>query len=247
MKKKYYNEKENYNFNFKCYSKLKCFTKCCINTDLELYPYDIIRIKKNLNISSENFLEEFTIPEFKDDFYFPVIKMKMEDSFEKKCQFLTKNGCKIYKDRPFACRVYPLECKTNRDIEKEISYCIVKHNYCLGHYEKDIWTIKKWINNQEIDIFNQYNKYWIDIDTIFRNNAWEKNKIHPEFYKLIFSACYNIDNFKTSIYKFLLPNFNIQKKALELAESSDLEMLKFGFQFVKFIFTGIGPLKWKNY
>ena len=45
-------------FRFACHPGVSCFTQCCRKLDLFLYPYDIIRLKKRLGISSEEFLDK---------------------------------------------------------------------------------------------------------------------------------------------------------------------------------------------
>ena len=96
-------------FRFECHSGVTCFTKCCKNADMYLYPYDIIRLKKNLGISSDEFLKKHTISAFRDNAFFPNLMLKMSNNEEKSCPFLSNNGCTVYEDRPFSCRAYPLE------------------------------------------------------------------------------------------------------------------------------------------
>ncbi|MEK7332745.1 MAG: YkgJ family cysteine cluster protein, partial [Nitrospirota bacterium] len=47
-------------FKFRCHKGIKCFTKCCSNIDIMLTPYDILRMKNRLKMSSEEFLEKHT-------------------------------------------------------------------------------------------------------------------------------------------------------------------------------------------
>ena len=50
----------NSKFNFACHSGVECFTNCCRKLELPIYPYDIIRLKTRLGISSEDFLNRYT-------------------------------------------------------------------------------------------------------------------------------------------------------------------------------------------
>jgi len=43
-------------FKFRCHKGIGCFTKCCSNIDIMLTPYDIVRLKRRLGISSGEFL-----------------------------------------------------------------------------------------------------------------------------------------------------------------------------------------------
>jgi hypothetical protein len=42
-------------FKFACKQAFKCFTKCCADVNIFLTPYDILRMKKRLNIKSGQF------------------------------------------------------------------------------------------------------------------------------------------------------------------------------------------------
>lgn len=44
-------------FRFDCHPGVSCFTRCCKDADMYLYPYDIIRMKNRFGISSDRFLE----------------------------------------------------------------------------------------------------------------------------------------------------------------------------------------------
>ncbi|HLA49892.1 MAG TPA: YkgJ family cysteine cluster protein, partial [Thermodesulfovibrionia bacterium] len=47
-------------FKFRCHKAIKCFTKCCSNIDILLTPYDILRLKNRLRLSSGEFLSKYT-------------------------------------------------------------------------------------------------------------------------------------------------------------------------------------------
>ena len=51
-------------FQFSCHKDVPCFTECCKDLRLILTPYDIIRIKNRLKISSKKFLDKYTFSEF---------------------------------------------------------------------------------------------------------------------------------------------------------------------------------------
>ena len=38
---------------FRCHPEVSCFTACCGNIDITLTPYDILRIRKALNLPAE--------------------------------------------------------------------------------------------------------------------------------------------------------------------------------------------------
>lgn len=46
---------------FHCSAGLACFTACCRDVNIFLSPYDILRMKNALRISSGDFLDSFTM------------------------------------------------------------------------------------------------------------------------------------------------------------------------------------------
>ena len=38
-------------FRFACHSGVACYTRCCHNADMYLYPYDIIQLKQHLGMT----------------------------------------------------------------------------------------------------------------------------------------------------------------------------------------------------
>ena len=66
-------------FKFRCHKGIKCFTKCCKNINILLTPYDIIRMKKRLGISSEEFLDKYTYMEFDEKSSHPLVRLKNAD------------------------------------------------------------------------------------------------------------------------------------------------------------------------
>jgi Fe-S-cluster containining protein len=94
-------------FTFHCGLNLDCFTECCRDVSIVLTPYDILRLKKALRLDSTEFLERHTLPLFGPQQKFPLTILRM-DPETKKCLFVAEQGCKVYADRPWACRMYPL-------------------------------------------------------------------------------------------------------------------------------------------
>ena len=134
-------------FRFECHPEVACFTRCCRNADMYLYPYDIIRMKERLGISSDQFLKKHTISAFRDNKYFPSLMLKMSDDEEKSCPFLSDKGCTVYEDRPFSCRAYPLEravARLNDGYGRLVQYFVANHSHCFGHMEEARYCKNHW-------------------------------------------------------------------------------------------------------
>lgn len=237
----------NSEFQFECHSGVSCFTFCCRNVDLTLYPYDIIRLKRALGIDSETFMRRHTFLMKGDNPYFPTVKLKLAADEKKSCPFLKINGCAVYKDRPSACRTYPLERAVDRSkIGSRVAveyYFLTHHPYCLGHQEKKIVTVNSWIRNQKLNDYNSMNELWTDLDTVFRQNPWKGEGAAGDKQQLAFMVCYNIDGFRRFAQEHVLfKKFTLDKDFKKRIAKEDEELLKFGFEWLKLILTGKSSL-----
>ena len=48
-------------FKFSCQPGVTCFNQCCRDVNILLTPYDVLRLKNRLGISSGEFLKKYTI------------------------------------------------------------------------------------------------------------------------------------------------------------------------------------------
>lgn len=232
-------------FQFECHPGVECFTLCCRNVDLILYPYDIIRLKNSVSMDSEEFLRRHTTLCQGDNPFFPTVKLKLKDE-GKECPFLETSGCTVYHDRPSACRTYPLERavdRTNLHGIPEEYYFLTDHVYCLGHKEEKRFNVKSWTRNQKVFEFNVLNDYWAEIDTLFATNPWKGEGAAGEKQQLSFLVCYNIDGFRRFAEQHkLLKQFSIDKAVRRRMDTDDSELLKFGFEWLKLVLAGKSSL-----
>ncbi len=233
-------------FRFDCHPGVSCFNRCCKDADMYLYPYDVIRMKNRLGISSGQFLKQHTFQAFRDNPYFPNLMLKMSDDKDKSCRFLSQKGCSIYEDRPFSCRAYPLERAVARiggEMGPAVCYFISDHSYCLGHNEPKEWTVQEWVEDQHLQRYNDMNDLWVDIDTIFRSNPWGPQGVNNPTLKMAFMACFNMDELRKFIREStFLSRFAVPKERLQFIMESDVELMKIGFDWIKFFLAGKGPL-----
>ena len=95
-------------FSFACHPGVPCFTQCCSDLNLALTPYDVLRLKNGLGISSGEFLDRYTADDVKHNCGLPVLMFRMNTDSKRTCQLLGSGGCTVYEDRPGACRLYPV-------------------------------------------------------------------------------------------------------------------------------------------
>lgn len=225
-------------FNFHCHAGVDCYMICCRNVDMFLYPYDVLRLKKCLNVSSQEFMEQYSrVVQGSSHPYFPSIMLRLTEDENKACPFLGEEGCGVYIDRPSACRTYPLERGVDRSPQKGKTsdfYLMTHHDYCHGHQEKKSFTVKKWIRDQRLDDYNLMNDLWAEVDTVFASNPWAGEGSGGPKQQMAFTACYDIDNFRLMVAKHsILDRFTVSRDQKRRINESDTELLKFAFEWLK--------------
>ena len=65
-------------FLFSCSKKVSCFNECCRDLNQFLTPYDILRLKHHLDLSSNIFLERYTTQQVGPETGLPIITLKPE-------------------------------------------------------------------------------------------------------------------------------------------------------------------------
>ena len=70
---------DNSKFCFNCYPGISCFNACCKQADITLAPYDIIRLKNRLGMTSTEFLKKHTVPFEMDAHGLPGVKLRTTD------------------------------------------------------------------------------------------------------------------------------------------------------------------------
>ncbi|HUV76485.1 MAG TPA: YkgJ family cysteine cluster protein [Desulfobacterales bacterium] len=236
-------------FRFKCHSGVKCFTKCCRGINIILTPYDIIRLKRRLQLSSEAFLAVYTTPQLLEKTDLPVVTLKLMDDDMQSCPFVTDAGCIIYEDRPTTCRYYPLGVASlshKEGADDDGFYFFVHEPHCLGFEEDKEWTIREWRKDQGVDIHDEINAGWTDL--VVRKRSFPANiKLTEESKKMFFLVSYNIDTFRQFVFESsFLDRYNIDAKTLEKIKEDEVALLEFGLKWLKDVLFKEGKFRVKE-
>jgi len=176
-------------FSFSCHKGLSCFNKCCSDVNIFLTPYDVLRMRRSMWLSSEEFLKKYTVALIGDE-GLPLVVLKMLGDGNKSCPFVTPDGCMIYQDRPWSCRMYPVFPVSS----KEDGFLIDENSSCLGFKEGNKWTIEEWKKDEGICIYDKMNESYKEIT--FNNYFQHGNKLDSGRAKLLYKACYDLNEFK---------------------------------------------------
>ena len=227
-------------FRFACHKDLSCFTKCCANLNLVLTPYDVLRLKNRLNLSSEAFLKKYTTSYIDEAYGVPVVKLKMNNDETRRCPFVSPEGCAVYQDRPGACRLYPLgraASKISEECPAGEYYFVVKESHCLGYNEKQEWTVQEWIINQGMDEYNAINDFFMNITAGRR--AKTIKALSDRQLQMFYMACYSLDEFRRFVFETtFLDKFDIAQDVLNPIKTDNMKLMAFAFQWLKFSLFG---------
>jgi Fe-S-cluster containining protein len=230
-------------FKFQCYPGISCFNRCCRNLNLFLYPYDVIRLKNQLNMTSDHFLDKYVDIVLRPSNFFPEVLLTMSDNPEKTCPFLDTSGCTIYPDRPDTCRTFPVEQGVFYDAEHDQTapiYFFKPPDFCLGQHEENEWTTQTWSKDQDAEIYNEMTARWSELKRLFQTDPWGCEGPDGPRAKMAFMATYNIDQFRDFVFKStFLKRYKVKSNILKRIRSDDVELMKFGFEWVKFYVWGI--------
>jgi Fe-S-cluster containining protein len=233
----------NDNFSFRCHSGLACFNKCCRNLNLFLYPYDVLRLKNGLGITSDEFLDNYIDIILRPSSFFSEVLLTMADNDEKICPFLTESGCSVYMDRPDACRAFPIEqgmlYDNNGKKDKTINF-FRPPEFCLGQYEEQVLTIKTWVRDQDAATHNKMTALWAELRSMFQENPWGSEGPGGQKGKMAFMASYNIDMFRDFVFNSsFLKRYKIKTDVKKKIKKDDVALMKLGFSWIKLYVWGI--------
>jgi Fe-S-cluster containining protein len=230
-------------FAFHCGLNLDCFTECCHDVSIVLTPYDILRLKKALRMDSTQFLEKHTLPLFGAQQKFPLTILRM-DAETKKCPFVTEQGCQVYVDRPWACRMYPLGVAKpkNPTPADQPFYFVLHEELCHGHGQGKTRTVREWIAEQGIE---EYEMMGASFQELVLHDFWNREPaLTPQQAEMFYMACYDLDRFRRFVFESrFLELFEMDEARVEALRSDDEELLEFGLLWLRFSLFGEKTMK----
>lgn len=196
-------------FSFACHKEVPCFNHCCKDLNQALTPYDLLRLKNHLNISSQAFIEKYAVIYAGPATGLPVASLRFTGSKEKNCPFVTPEGCQVYPARPSSCRIYPLARALQRSrIDGRLTehYALLKEPHCRGFEQVGSQTVRQWITRQELEIYHQMNDTMMEL--IALKNQLRPGALSAEHRQMIQMAFYDVDTLKDKAPAGQLPGMD---------------------------------------
>jgi hypothetical protein len=226
---------------FRCHKGISCFNACCKKADVTLAPYDVIRLKARLGMTSTDFLAKHTVPYQMDADGLMGVKLKTTD--EGACLLLDgDNGCGVYTDRPTVCRYYPvglLAMHPKGASEDEQHYSLVVEGHCKGHEEDREISIADYRAEQGVIEYDEINREWYQLLLKKRSAGPTVGRPPLQSLQLFFLACYDVDRFR----RFVLSDsfkatYAVDAETYATLESDDVALLRFGFRVLRQVLFG---------
>ncbi len=229
--------------NFTCSPENECFNDCCRDLNQALTPYDVLRLRKNLGMRSQDFLKKYTSLHHGPGSGLPVVEFKPNPETGHACPFVTPEGCSVYKDRPASCRMYPLARAITRSRETgEVSefFALIEEPHCKGFGAKSDLTVQEWLKDQDVQTHNKENDKLMGLISL--KNRILPGKLEGNQADKFYLALYDLDEFRLQIFeKKILENMKIPEAVLIKIRTDDGALLDFGIAWVGFVLFGIQP------
>ncbi len=223
-------------FKFRCHKGVRCFTACCSNINIVLPPFDLLRLRKRLGMTSEDFINKYCDIEILAKTLLPVITLKMRDDEKRSCPFLTPDGCTVYEDRPNICRYYPVGMATLRKKDTETGkdefYFMTKEEHCKGFEEDKEWTIEEWRKDQGSDLHDEMNRGWMEV--LIKKKSFGEREFPEIKNQMFFMVSTNLDYFREFVFgSTFLETYDLPADLIEKIKTDDKELLKLAYEWLK--------------
>jgi hypothetical protein len=226
---------------FRCHPAISCFNACCKRADVTLAPYDVLRLKRRLGLTSTEFVRHYTVPFQMDGDGLPGIKLKTDDSGA--ClQLAGAAGCGVYMDRPTVCRYYPLALLALREKDSPHAverYSLIQEDHCQGHTESREISIQDYRAEQGCEDFDVMNREWYQLVLKKKSAGPAVGRPPQTSLQLFFVASYDIETFRRFV---LSENFSqtyqLPDGFYAEMKQDDEALLSFAYRFLRQVLFG---------
>jgi Fe-S-cluster containining protein len=227
-------------FCFGCHSKLDCFTQCCADVTIMLTPFDVLRLARRTGLSTGEFLSQHTITPVSKELQLPVVVLKLGEDEARRCPFVAEEGCSVYEDRPWACRMYPIGMgipPARAGEEPQPVYFFFEDAYCHGRTEGRQWSVAEWRENQGIEEREEMERGFREIVS----HPWfiGGRQLGPKRMQMFHMACYDLDAFRRFVFEStFLDRFILEKDLIAELRNRDDALLQFAFRWLRYALFG---------
>lgn len=221
---------------FQCRKGIDCWNACCSNIDISLTPVDVLRLSRRLDISTTEFLVQYTFPYELEPNGIAGVKFKPVEGGTA-CQFMRPEGCNVYSDRPTACRYYPvalLSMRRSDEYTDRNAYALVKEPHCHGHNEPRQLSIEEYRQEQGLVEYDELGRGWRQLVLKKKSSGPTIGAPSKRSLQLWFMACYDLDRFRDFVASTSFNEvYDIPWEEMQKFLSTDEELMLFAFRFLR--------------
>lgn len=212
-------------FHFSCHDALPCFTQCCKDVNIYLTPYDVLQLRKAMNLGSAEFLAKYTQHFLARVTSIPVVQLLM-DPQTLYCPFVSEAGCRVYENRPWACRMFPLDLSP---LDGKY-HLIAGKERCMGLFERGNRTVEEWLRNQGIGPYTQMEQ---EYQAVVPERFQPGEAMNEGLGRVLFLA-YDLDRFAELLKNgSFLKLYDVDKEMLRKVQEDGAEMLRLAFRYIR--------------
>ncbi len=210
-------------FFFACGPELECFNSCCRDKRLPLWPYDLLRLRRGLQLPSDQVLERYAELEFDPRSGWPALRLRLDQAG--RCPLLGPEGCRVYTHRPCACRIYPLAWAQAPD-GREV-FLRQETKGCQGWDQAREHTVESWLADQGLEPYLEANRAFLGL--WFHPARKGRLKLNPAQTHAVIAALYNLDVFRRLLDDpAAWQDTGIPPRLVDRAREDELDLLMLG-------------------
>lgn len=221
-------------FQFACGPGVTCFNQCCQDLNQALMPYDVLQLRTHLKLSWEQFLERHAALYAGPGSGLPVVSLRFSAAREKRCPFVTPQGCSVYAARPTSCRLYPVARalqRSRKDGGISEHFALIKEPHCLGFEQGPFQTVRQWLEAQDAQAGLAANDRLMEL--IALKNRLRPGPLEAEQQQWVVMAFYDLDRLKQEAGAGRLTGMTSESLPPLPAPDDDFGWLTWGLAWVR--------------
>ena len=205
-----------------------------------LTPADVLSLARAAGLGTREFLERHTLNPITKDLHLPVVMLRMGEAPQKRCPFVSDQGCTVYEARPWACRMYPVGMAlppARPGVEPEPTFFLFEDEFCDGRRSERLWNVDRWQRDQ--GLLDRE-----DLEAGFRDlvgHPWfiGGRQLDPRRVHLFYMAAYDLDTFREFIFSTsFVRRFELDDALVEALRTDDRALLRFSFRWLRYALFG---------
>jgi Fe-S-cluster containining protein len=224
-------------FPFGCHPGVPCFNTCCRDVNILLTPLDVLRLARRLNVTTTEVIAKHTIKPINKDMTLPVLVLRMSDTEEKECPFVGPEGCTVYEDRPWSCRMYPAAMAVppaRTGEQPEPVFFLLEDSFCRGHAEAGRFTVAGWREDQGVNEHEDLEREYRELHA----HPWFIGGVRhltPAGMEMYFMATYDLDTFRRFVTESTFSQrFELEAGLLDSLRTDDVALMRFSTRWLRY-------------